>query len=213
SRRSVRRRPVQYRMPETLLRLTPQGLNCPAGDFFIDPWLPAPRALITHGHGDHARSGSTHYLTARAGLGVLRTRLGPDADIRGVPYGETLQIGSVQVSFHPAGHILGSAQIRLERDGEVWVVSGDYKTTLDPTCAPFAPIRCHTFISESTFGLPIYRWPSEEEVIADLHAWWNDNQGAGRASLVFAYSLGKAQRVLARLDPRQGPILGHGALA
>src|SRR5262245_26539960 len=195
-----------------LLQVTDRGLYCSGGDFFIDPWQPVTRALITHGHGDHARPGSTHYLTARPGVGILRLRLDEDADVEGIPFGERLDLGGVGVSFHPAGHILGSAQIRLEHRGEVWVVSGDYKTSPDPTSAPFEPLRCHVFVSESTFGLPIYRWPSEEEIMAEIHAWWRDNQEAGRASLLFAYALGKAQRLLARLDPAQGPILGHGAV-
>lgn len=196
----------------SLLQLTDRGLFCPQGGFFIDPWLPVDRALITHGHGDHARRGSGGYLAAAPGVPLLRVRLGADADIAGPPYGETCHINGVAVSFHPAGHILGSAQARLEHQGEVWVVSGDYKTTADPTCAPFEPIRCHTFVTESTFGLPIYRWPNEEEVFRDLHSWWRENQEADRPTLLFAYALGKAQRLLARLDPGQGPILTHGAV-
>jgi putative mRNA 3-end processing factor len=196
-----------------LLRTTDHGLFCEAGGFHIDPWLPVDRAVITHAHGDHARWGSCGYLAARAGEGVLRTRLGPAANITTVEYGETVDMNGVRVSLHPAGHILGSAQVRVEYRGEVWVASGDYKTEPDPTCTPFEPVRCHTFITESTFGLPIYRWSPQAEAFRDIRSWWRANREAGRASIVFAYALGKAQRVLAGLleDP-QGPIFTHGAV-
>ena len=141
-----------------LLEVRQGGLYCPAGDFYIDPVLPADRALITHAHADHARPGSRSYLTARPGEALLRARLGDDAAIQSEPYGASVTVGEVRVSFHPSGHILGSSQIRLEHGGEVWVVSGDYKLAPDPTCAPFEPVRCHTFVTESTFGLPIFRW-------------------------------------------------------
>jgi putative mRNA 3-end processing factor len=129
-----------------------------------------------------------------------------------LPYGEPLTIGDVRVSFHPAGHILGSAQIRMEHGGEIWVVSGDYKLAPDPTCAPFEPLRCHTFVTESTFGLPIFRWPAEQETAAAIQAWWTANQGAGKTSLLFAYPLGKAQRLLAALDPAAGPVIAHDSV-
>ena len=138
--------------------MTEQGLYCEAGDFYIDPWLPVPRAVITHAHGDHARWGCDAYLGARAGERVMRTRLGVGANIRFADFGELLDLQGVRVSLHPAGHILGSAQVRVEYRGEVWVVSGDYKTEPDPTCTPFEALRCHTFVTESTFGLPVYRW-------------------------------------------------------
>jgi len=195
-----------------LLSLTDHGLYCAAGDFFVDPWRPVARALITHAHGDHARYGSAAYLCATPGAGVLRLRMGPDAAIESLPYGETTTINGVRVSFHPAGHILGSAQIRLEYGGEVWVVSGDYKTDPDPTCEPFESVRADTFITEATFGLPIYRWPPQEEVFAAVNAWWRANQATGRASVLYAYALGKAQRVLAGVDPAIGPIYAHGAV-
>jgi putative mRNA 3-end processing factor len=195
-----------------LLRLTDRGLYCPEGDFYIDPWQPVDRAVITHAHADHARRGSAHYLTSRAGEGVLRQRLGEPASVRAAEYGEPLTLNGVRVSLHPAGHILGSAQVRVESRGEVWVVSGDYKVGPDPTCAPFEPVRCHTFVTESTFGLPVYRWPAQAAVLADVHAWWRANQEAGRASLLFAYALGKAQRLLAGLDPAAGPVYTHGAV-
>lgn len=199
-------------MPDTLLQLTDSGLYCPAGDFTIDPWRPVARAIVTHAHSDHARPGSGAYLAARDSERVLRTRLGPDARIETAPYGLVVSVNGVDVSFHPAGHILGSAQVRIAYRGEVWVVSGDYKTEPDATCAPFEPVRCHTFVTESTFGLPVYRWPAQERVLAQINDWWRGNQEAGRASILYAYALGKAQRLLAGLDPAIGPILIHGAL-
>src|SRR5215212_2870433 len=179
-----------------MFRLTDRGLHCPAADIYIDPWLPVDRAVITHAHGDHARWGSQHYLGSREGARVLRTRLGADASIETLDYRETRDINGVSLSLIPAGHILGSAQVRLEHRGEVWVVSGDYKLDPDPTCAPFEPVRCHTLVTESTFGLPIYRWPPQSETFAEMRAWWRENAEHGRASLVYAYALGKAQRVL-----------------
>ncbi len=199
--------------PNDLLRITDRGLFCAAGDFYIDPWEPVDWALITHAHGDHARWGSRRYLAAREGELVLRTRLGPQADIETVTFGEANTINGVRVSFHPAGHILGSAQIRVEHGGQVWVVSGDYKSEPDPTCTAFEPLRCHVFITESTFGLPIYRWAPQEETFGEMRAWWARNREHGRASVMFAYALGKAQRVLAGLrDADIGPIYTHGAV-
>lgn len=196
-----------------MLTLTDSGLYCPAGDFFVDPWQPVARAVITHAHGDHAVWGSAAYLGAAEGAHVLRTRLGPDASIRTVPFGEIVEVNGVRISLHAAGHILGSAQVRIEHRGEVWVVSGDYKVEPDPTCTPFESVRCHTFVTESTFGLPIYRWRPQAEVFAAMRAWWAANAEAGRASIVYGYALGKAQRVLAGLiDADVGPIYTHGAV-
>ncbi|MEP6732504.1 MAG: ligase-associated DNA damage response exonuclease [bacterium] len=196
-----------------MLRITERGLYCAAADIYIDPWLPVERAVITHAHGDHARWGSRHYLASREGARVLRTRLGPDASIELLDYGESHDINGVSLTLVPAGHILGSAQVRLEHRGEVWVVSGDYKTEPDPTCSPFEPVRCHTFITESTFGLPIYRWCAQEETFAGMRAWWRENAERGQASLVYAYALGKAQRVLAgMLGADIGPVYTHGAV-
>lgn len=196
-----------------MLTLTEQGLYCEAGGFHIDPWKPVERALITHAHSDHARAGSRSYLCAEPGAPLLRARLGGTAPIRGLAYGESASLNGVMVSFHPAGHVLGAAQIRLEHRGEVWVVSGDYKTLPDPTCAFFEPLRCHTFVTESTFGLPVYRWPQPQEVFAGIHAWWRDNQRCDRISVLSAYALGKAQRLLAGLDPSMGPVFVHAAIA
>jgi len=190
----------------------PEGLYCPSGDFYIDPWRPVERSIITHAHGDHARRGNGHYLAAAPGEGILRSRLGDDIRLQTLAYGERLEHHGVTLSFHPAGHVLGSAQVRLEYQGEVWVASGDYKVEPDGTCAPFEPVRCHTFITESTFGLPIYRWPSQAEIFAGIDAWWRANAAAGKASVLFAYAFGKAQRILHGIDASIGPILVHGAV-
>ena len=197
-----------------LLRVEPDGLWCEAGGFHVDPWSPVPKALITHAHSDHARPGSGTYLCAAPCAPVLRERFGsePESSIETLRYGESLRMGDVSVSFHPAGHVLGSAQVRIEHRGEVWVVSGDYKLAPDPTCAPFEPQRCHTFVTESTFGLPIFRWPDRAQILASIHDWWRANQERGKCSVVFAYPLGKSQRVLAGLDPDIGPIFCHGAV-
>src|SRR3954467_1445760 len=199
-----------------LLSTTERGLYCEPGDFYVDPWMPVDRAVITHAHGDHARWGCRRYLAAREGERVLRTRLGPDARIRVVDFGEPVEVRGGRVSFHPAGHVLGSAQVRIEHRGEVWVVSGDYKLDDDPTCDPFEPVRCHTFVTESTFGLPIYRWNDPREVLADIAGWWRTNAQAGRASVLFCYAFGKAQRIEAGLAAAgaldTGPLVQHGAI-
>ncbi|MBV7570231.1 ligase-associated DNA damage response exonuclease [Pseudomonas sp. PDM27] len=190
----------------------PEGLYCPAGDFYIDPWRPVERAVITHAHGDHARTGNQHYLAAAPGEGILRVRLGQDINLQTLRYGERLLHQGVFLSFHPAGHVLGSAQVRLEYGGEVWVASGDYKTEPDGTCAAFEPVRCDTFITESTFGLPIYRWQPQVQVFAEINQWWQANAAVEKTSVLFCYSLGKAQRILHGIDARLGPILVHGAV-
>ena len=195
-----------------LLRVDQNGLFCEAGGFYVDPWAPVDRAIITHAHADHAAPGSRSYLTTPEGAPLLRARVGEEAAIETLPYGEPRDIGGVRVSLHPSGHILGSAQVRLEHGGEVWVVSGDYKLAPDPTCRPFEPVRCHTFVTEATFGLPIFRWRPEPEVIAGINAWWKASREAGKAALLFAYALGKAQRLLAGIDPAIGPIYTHGAI-
>ena len=199
-----------------MLTETPDGLFCAAGDFYIDPWRPVARALITHAHGDHARAGSAAYLCATPGAGLLQRRLGGDAVVEHLPYGRQSTIGHVRVSFHPAGHVLGSAQIRLEAtdggDG-VWVVAGDYKRAADPTCDPFEPVRCDTFVTESTFGLPIYRWDPAAAVIEDLLAWWRANEAERKTSVLFCYTIGKAQRILAELRRHTDrPVFVHGMM-
>jgi putative mRNA 3-end processing factor len=195
-----------------LVELTDKGLYCPAGDFHIDPWRPVPRAVITHGHADHARPGSGLYFAEGSGIPILRQRLGADLASHALDYGEALELGRARISLHPAGHILGSAQVRIEVDGEVWVITGDFKRDEDPTCAAFEPVRCDTLITEATFALPIYRWPDIDMVAADIYRWWQANAEQGRASVLFCYALGKAQRVLAALlaHTEQRALL-HGA--
>ena len=195
-----------------LIEPSSSGLYCEAGDFYIDPWRPVERAVITHAHGDHARPGSGSYLCANRGMPVLRTRLGEEARIEAVGYGERRVVNGVTISLHPAGHVLGSSQVRIEHGGEVWVASGDYKLDPDPTCEPFEPVKCHAFITESTFGLPIYRWCTPRETFDRIDSWWRANAAAGRASVVFAYAFGKAQRILASVDASIGEIIVHGAV-
>ena len=197
-----------------LIEPTPHGLFCSAGGFHIDPWQPVARAVITHAHGDHLRPGASHYLCAAPSVPVVRRRLPPEAHVTGMASGETVVLDGVRVSFHPAGHVLGSAQVRVERGGEVWVASGDYKLAADPTCAPFEPVRCHTFVTEATFGLPVFRWQPTDVVIDDIMAWWDEMQRAHRPAVLFAYALGKTQRILAELARRTDrPVFVHGALA
>ena len=191
---------------------TENGLYCPAGDFYIDPWRAVDTAVITHAHSDHARYGSKKYICAKQSEGILRYRLGEDFTADTMAYGEVVKLGDVEVSLHPAGHILGSAQVRVSYQGEVWVASGDYKREPDSTCAPFEPIECDTFITESTFGLPIYSWQSDSEVFAEINQWWRKNAEDGKASLILGYSLGKAQRILRGIDSSIGPIYTHGAI-
>jgi putative mRNA 3-end processing factor len=198
-------------MSEDLVIRRPEGLYCPAGDFHIDPWRAVPRAIVTHAHADHARTGHGRYLCAAPGAGVLRARLGK-ITLQTLAYGEAINIGGVRVSLHPAGHVLGSAQVRLEHGGQVWVVSGDYKIEPDRTCTAFEPVRCDCFITESTFALPIYRWRPATEVFSEINAWWRDNVAAGRPSLLRGYSLGKAQRLLSGLDADIGTIVVHSSV-
>jgi putative mRNA 3-end processing factor len=219
-----------------MLHATADGLFCPAGPFHIDPAGPVALAIVTHAHADHARPGSARYVCALPGLPALRRRLGPDVAIDGWTYGERHRIGDVDVSLHPAGHVAGAAQVRVHDGRETWVVSGDFKRQPDPTSTPFEIVPCDTFVSEATFALPIYRWPPVADVIADLRNWIAGNRAAGRPTVLYAYSLGKAQRVLALLAdddlapppssparhrPGEGgparsidePVLVHGAVA
>ena len=194
-----------------VLTFTDRGIYCPAGDFYIDPWRPVDRALITHGHADHSRPGMRRYLATEAAAPVMRHRLG-EIDLQTIRYGEERRIGDATVSFHPAGHVPGSAQIRVEVKGEVWVASGDYKTVPDGLSEPFEPIRCHAFITECTFGLPIFEWTDGETLRTQINDWWAFNAAEGRTSILGAYALGKAQRLLTDVDPSIGPILTHGAV-
>jgi len=196
---------------------TPEGLYCPPGGFHIDPWRPVDRAVITHAHADHARPGHAHYLATHDSAGVLRARLGADITLQTLAYGEAIEHQGVRISLHPAGHVLGSAQVRLAHEGRVWVVSGDYFLSghaddANTTCPAFEPVRCDCFITESTFGLPIYRWRRQAEIFAEIDAWWRRNAEEGRCSLLLGYSFGKAQRLLAGVDAGIGPIVVHGAV-
>ncbi|MBV0914088.1 ligase-associated DNA damage response exonuclease [Anianabacter salinae] len=196
---------------DPVLTFTDRGIYCPAGDFFVDPWRPVDRALITHGHADHARPDHRRYMATPAAAPVMRFRLG-DIAIDTLPYGETRRIGGADVSFHPAGHVPGSAQIRIEVAGEVWVVSGDYKIEPDGLCEPFEPVRCHAFITECTFGLPVFSWAPQAQVMAEIDGWWRACAAEGNTAVIGAYALGKAQRILANVDTSIGPILTHGAI-
>ena len=198
-------------MRAPVLTFTPKGIYCPAGEFYIDPWCPVDRALITHGHADHARPGHASYLATDAAAPVMRHRLG-DIALDTIEFGKPITNGDAIVSFHPAGHVPGSAQIRTEVGGEVWVASGDYKTEPDGLSEPFEPVSCHAFITECTFGLPVFKWASNDAVINDINAWWASCAAAGKSAILGAYALGKAQRILAGLDTTIGPILTHGAV-
>ncbi len=195
-----------------LITLTASGLYCSQGDFYIDPWKPVKRAVITHAHADHTYRGNREYLVPAEGERLSRIRLGDEAKISSQSYGEAASMNGVKVSFHPAGHVLGSAQVRVEYKGEIWVISGDYKLMPDATCAPFEPVKCHHFVTEATFGLPIYRWQPTEYIFDDINAWWRRNQEKGKASVLFAYSLGKSQRVMNGIDRSIGRVYTHGAV-
>lgn len=203
-------------MAEDLLVARTEGLYCPPGDFYIDPLRPVERAVLTHAHADHARAGHRHVLATSVSEAVLEARLGSSLPFQGLRYGEEAVHRGVTISLHPAGHVLGSAQVRLAYRGQVWVVSGDYYLSAhadqNPTCAPFEPVRCDCFVTESTFGLPLYRWRPQAQVIAEIDQWWAANAAAGRGSVIWAYSLGKAQRLLAAVDRSIGPLVVHPAV-
>lgn len=199
-------------MRDGVLNLTPEGLFCAAGGFHVDPWRPVARAVITHAHADHARGGHGAYLCTPGTAPVLRHRLG-DVRIQTLEYGRPLQVGGARVSLHPAGHVPGSAQVRVEAAGGVWVVSGDYKLEDDGLSEPFAPVRCDVFVSECTFGLPVFAWAPQAAVVAEILAWAEAAAAEGRTPVIAAYSLGKAQRLIAALGADlAAPILTHGAI-
>jgi putative mRNA 3-end processing factor len=196
-----------------LIEPTDAGLYCEAGGFHIDPWEPVERAVITHAHGDHLCHGSASYLCSAASVPLVAARLGSAARVSALGTGESATLDGVRVSLHPAGHILGSSQVRVEHRGEVWVASGDYKRAPDSTCTPFEPITCHTFISEATFALPVFRWDPPVVVASEILAWWDEMRAAGRPAVLFAYALGKAQRILAELAAlTDRHVYVHGAL-
>lgn len=196
-----------------MLEFTEQGIYCPQADLYIDPWQPVKRAVITHGHGDHARWGMGCYLCHRHTAPILRLRLGPEIAVQVLDYGESFTANGVRISLHPAGHIVGSAQVRLEYAGEIWVVSGDYKLADDGVCTPYEPVRCHHFVTESTFGLPIYRFPRMEAVFSEINTWWAQNASEGINTVLLGYALGKSQTLLRHLDVALGPVFLHGAVA
>jgi len=194
-----------------LLEFTEKGIYCKQGDFFIDPWQPVDSAVITHAHADHSRWGMKKYLAHRKSLPVMRHRLG-EIKAQGVDYAEPIRMNGVKLSLHPAGHIPGSAQVRVEFRGEVWVVTGDYKLSDDGLSTPFESVKCQSLVTESTFGLPVFKWRPQEEIIEDINRWWRTNREDGLASVLLGYSLGKAQRILNSVDENIGPILLHGAI-
>ena len=190
-----------------ILQLSSAGLYCPAGGFHIDPWKKVPLAVVTHAHSDHARPGMGTYIGSASGEALLRKRVGQGIDLTALPFGERRPVGEVTVSLHPAGHVLGSAQIRIEYKGQVTCVTGDHNASHAHNAAEtFEPVPCDLLITESTFGLPVYRWPSQEQVIEEIHSWWKGNQVASRTSILPCYPLGKTQRILSALDANIGPI-------
>lgn len=195
-----------------MLTFTDKGIYCAAGDFYIDPWKPVPRAVITHAHSDHARTGNQHYLCTKDSIPFLQLRLGKEISVQGLAYGESIYINGVTVSFHPAGHMIGSAQVKVTFEGQTWVASGDYKVENDGISGEFEPQKCHVFITESTFGLPIYRWKPQQTIFSDIRTWMNENEQAGKNSVLVAYSLGKAQRLLYNLQHTVSRFLVHGAI-
>ncbi|MDZ4711431.1 MAG: ligase-associated DNA damage response exonuclease [bacterium] len=196
-----------------LLEFTKKGIYCSQANIYIDPWKPVDHAVITHAHSDHARHGSKSYLAHRLSVPVMKYRLGADINVQSAEYGDSIDMNGVKISLHPAGHIPGSAQVRLEYKGEVAVVSGDYKLEDDGLSEAFAPLKCNTFVSESTFGLPIYKWKKQDEIFSDINNWWQSNKEKGKASVICGYSLGKAQRILYNVDKSIGKIFGHGAVS
>jgi putative mRNA 3-end processing factor len=195
-----------------LLEFTDRGIYCRKADVYLDPWKPVPRAIISHGHSDHATWGHQSYLCTTGTAPIIKHRLSLTDHVQAIAYGDTVVINGVSFSFYPAGHIPGSAQIRVENEGEVWVFSGDFKREPDNISEPFEPLRCHTFITESTFGLPVYNWKSQEDVMNDINGWWQKNQSEGKVSVIAGYTLGKSQRIIRNVDPSIGKILVHGAV-
>lgn len=195
-----------------LLEFTDKGIYCPLADLYIDPWKPVKKAIITHAHSDHAMYGNQYYLAHHDSSPILKLRLGNDIQLETISYNQPIVINGVTFSLHPAGHILGSSQVRIEYKGEVWVVSGDYKTEADHVCPAFEPVNCHTFITESTFGLPIFKWKKQEEIFNEINAWWKENKEKGKSSILFGYALGKAQRIIKNIDPTIGKVYAHGSV-
>ena len=198
-------------MQEPLLAFNQNGIYCAKAGVYLDPWRKVDKAIISHGHADHSRWGNKKYITHHDNIPIMKHRLG-EIDVMGKAYGETFTINNVKFSLHPAGHVIGSSQIRVEHQGEVWVFTGDYKDEADGVCTPYDPVKCHTFITECTFGLPAFKWKPQAEVMAEINEWWQSNKAEGRTSVLFGYSLGKAQRLLKHLDTNIGDIYTHGAI-
>ena len=198
-------------MKTPLLQFTSKGIYCKKADVYLDPWKPVDKAIISHGHADHSRWGHKKYITHHKNMPIVQHRLG-EVSISGKDWGETFTVNNVKFSFHPAGHIVGSSQIRVEHKGEVWVFTGDYKIEDDGFTTPFELVKCNTFITECTFGLPAFQWRPQQEVFDDINQWWAQNRSEGKTSVLFGYSLGKAQRLIKHLDPSIGKIYTHGAV-
>ena len=198
-------------MSKPLLEFNNKGIYCAKADVYIDAWRPVKKVIITHGHADHSKFGHQKYITHHLNIPIIKHRLG-DINVTGVEWGETFSINSVKFSLHPAGHIIGSSQVRVEHKGEVWVFSGDYKTEDDGISGAFEPVKCHSFITECTFGLPVFKWQPQQEVFDEMNNWWKDNQKNNMTSVIMVYSLGKAQRVLKYLNADIGTIYTHGAI-
>jgi len=198
-------------MKKPLLEFTDKGIYCSAADVYLDPWKPVKKAIISHGHADHSRYGHQQYVTHHRNIPIITHRLG-DINVTGKEWGESFAVNNVKFSLHPAGHIIGASQIRVEHKGEVWVFTGDYKTENDGITTPYEVVNCHTFITECTFGLPAFKWTPQKEVFQNINQWWAENQTEGKTSILFGYSLGKAQRLLKYLNPEIGKIYTHGAI-
>ncbi len=198
-------------MKKPLLEFTDKGIYCAAAKVYLDPWKPVDKAIISHGHADHSRWGHKQYITHHRNVPIIAHRLG-EIHVTGKEWGETFSINNVKFSLHPAGHIIGSSQIRVEHKGEVWVFTGDYKTENDGISTAYEPVTCNTFITECTFGLPAFSWTPQNEVLNNINQWWGQNRENGSTSVLFGYSLGKAQRLLKYLDTDIGKIYTHGAI-
>jgi putative mRNA 3-end processing factor len=198
-------------MKSPLLQFTDKGIYCEEANVYIDPWKPVDKAIISHGHADHSRWGHKKYITHHRNVPIISHRLG-EINVSGKDWGETFMVNNVKFSLHPAGHIIGSSQVRVAYKGEVWVFTGDYKTENDGISTPFEPIKCDTFITECTFGLPAFKWTPQEKVFENINSWWAENKAEGKTSILFGYSLGKAQRLLKYLNTDIGQIYTHGAI-
>ncbi len=197
---------------QQLIDFTSSGLYCPVADIYIDPWKPVDKAIITHAHADHARIGNMMYLAHKDSIPLLKHRLGMYINAQALEYGECVNINGVKISLHPAGHIIGSAQVRLEYKGEVWVVSGDYKLDNDGICSPFEPVKCDVFVTESIYGLPIFKWEAQHKIYDDMNRWWAENISRNMVSILIGYPLGKAQRIISNIDLSIGEVYAHSSI-